>query len=249
MKLLTAAAVLSMAMAGTAPAALLFDNGPMVTGPAAGPGGTDLSVVQESIGLRVLGANGRLADNFVVPVGQEWLLNSVVLFGYQTGSTLTSTITGVTVRIWDGAPGAPGSNVIFGDIVTNRLLTSTFSGIYRVPESNQALTNRPVMENTASLGVTLGEGEYWIDYQLMGSLTSGPWTPPVTVVGQTTTGDGWRTDSQGLFIPFVDSNLGTGQGVPFLLDGVVVPEPSTFAAIGLGLLALGLRRPRPAAER
>ncbi|MGQ9798753.1 MAG: hypothetical protein ACUVRG_05590 [Ignavibacterium sp.] len=45
------------------------------------------------------------------------------------------------------------------------------------------------MKQTVTIGVTLGEGHYWIDWQSNGFLSSGPWVFPVTTNGVTKTGD------------------------------------------------------------
>ncbi|MFZ1553126.1 MAG: hypothetical protein WAV53_17145, partial [Anaerolineae bacterium] len=80
------------------PGAILFDNGPLVTHPGGGFGGADASAVQTAIGLTIYGAghqlsaNNRVADDFTVPAGETWTINTVTFYAYQTGSTTTSTI-------------------------------------------------------------------------------------------------------------------------------------------------------------
>jgi hypothetical protein len=60
--------------------------------------------------------------------------------------------------------------VVFGDTTTNRLQSSTFSGVYRVGETTGGANNRPIMENRISVGTTLAPGTYWLDWQTDGSL-------------------------------------------------------------------------------
>jgi hypothetical protein len=67
------------------------------------------------------------------------------------------------------------------------MIRTRFSGIYRVADSTTNITNtqRPIMVQTVNLGgTTLTAGTYWLDWQTEGSLTSGPWVPPVSIVGQ-----------------------------------------------------------------
>ncbi len=52
---------------------------------------------------------------------------------------------------------------------------------------------------------------------LDGSLTSGPWVPPVTILGQTTTGNALQFTS--VWAPAIDTGIGTQQGLPFLILG------------------------------
>ncbi len=206
------------------PEAVLYDNGPYFNSPGGGPGGADASILQTSLGLNVLGfahqqsSNFRVADDFVIPAGQTWTINEAVFYAYQTGSTTTSTITGVNVRIWNGQPGV--GTVVFGDTSTNRMSATTWSNCYRYSDTSPG-TTRPLMRQTVTIGVTLGEGHYWIDWQSSGSLASGPWVPPITITGQATTGDALQYAS-GVWAPIIDNGTAqTPQGLPFVLDGTM----------------------------
>lgn len=206
------------------PEAVLFDNGPYFNSPGGGPGGADASILQTALGLNVLGfgaaqASGiRVADDFVIPAGQTWTIQDFICYAYQTGSSTTSTITAVNVRIWNGQPGV--GTVVFGDTLTNRMSATTWSNCYRYSDTSPG-TTRPIMKQTVTLGVTLGEGHYWIDWQLAGSLSSGPWAPPITITGQATTGDALQYLS-GAWNPIIDNGTAqTPQGLPFILNGTM----------------------------
>lgn len=208
------------------PEAVLYDNGPVVNSPGGGPGGADGSILQTSLGLNVLGfahqqsSNFRVADDFVIPAGQTWTIQEAIFYAYQTGSTTTSTITGVNVRIWNGQPGVSGSTVVFGDTTTNRMSATTWSNAYRYSDTSPG-TTRPIMKQTVTLGVTLGQGTYWIDWQTNGSLSSGPWAPPVTLNGQVNTGNGIQYSS-GTWTALIDNGTAQApQGLPFILNGTV----------------------------
>jgi uncharacterized repeat protein (TIGR01451 family) len=204
---------------------VLFDNGALVTNPGAGSGGADVSALQTALGLDTLGfghqvtAGNRVADDITV-TGAGWFINQITFFAYQTGSTTTSTITSVNLRIWDGPPGAPGSNVIFGDTTTNRLASSVFSGIYRTVDTDLTATNRPLMANTVNVGVFLPAGTYWLDWQTGGSLASGPWAPPVSILGQTSKPGANALQFTGAWAPARDGGTGTvQQDFPFVIQG------------------------------
>ncbi len=208
-----------------APQAVLFDNGPLITNAGAGAGGADVSALQTAVGGGIFGFghqllnNNRVADDFVVS-GSGWLVNTVTFFAYQTGSTTTSTMNAVTLQIWNGPPGAPGSSVVFGDTVTNRLVSSTFTNIYRTLDT--ALTNnqRPVMANVVTVNTFLPAGTYWLDWNAGGTLASGPWAPAVTLPGQAGKpgGNGLQSLAGAAFAPALDGTV--QQDFPFLIDGL-----------------------------
>jgi subtilisin family serine protease len=206
------------------PLSVLYDNGPLVTHPGGGGGGADASALQTAINLDVFGfgvqqsAGNRLADDFEV-TGAGWTVDTIALFGYQTGSSATSTFTGVNLRIWDGVPGQPGSAIVFGDTTTNRMTATAWSNIYRVLDTSLTNTDRPIMYVVADVeGIFLPAGTYWVDWQLNGTLSSGPWAPPISILGQTTTGNALQF-IDGVWSPVLDSGTNTAQGFPFIIEG------------------------------
>jgi len=231
-------------------AATLYINGPYITGIENGYGSANTSVLDGAAGMNTFGfgaqssAGNRVADDFVVPAG-GWNITGFTWFNYQTGSTTTSTFTGATLRIWDGTPGDGGS-VIWGDTTTNVLTSSTFTGVYRVLDTALTGSTRPIMQNELAAALFLAPGTYWVDVDFTGSLGSGPWAVPITILGTPITGNARQ------YVPSIWNNLvdgGTGapaQGLPFIVNGSApeVPEPSTAAlcAIGTALLLLRLRR-------
>jgi hypothetical protein len=64
----------------------------------------------------------------------------------------------------------------------------------------------------------LNPGVYWVEVQLDGTLASGPWCPPITINGETTTGNALQNVA-GIWGPFEDSGILTPQGMPFLIEG------------------------------
>lgn len=205
---------------------VLYDNGPLVTQPGGGAGGADLSELQVDLGMNTLGFGHQfasvnsIADDFAVPPG-GWQIDEITFFAYQTGSTTTSTITGVYVRIWDGPPDA-GGTIVFGDLTTNRLLTTQWSNIYRASNASPTDTQRPIMASVATIGTTLAEGTYWVEWATDGSGASGPWAPPISILGVTSTGNG-KQNIAGTWGEALDSGTATQQGFPFIIDGNVVP--------------------------
>jgi hypothetical protein len=230
---------------------VLVDNGTLVTSPGTGVGGEDESILQNvTLGTTTLGAghqvlNGnRVSDDFTITDADGWQIDTCTFFAYQTGGGPGgSTFTAVNVQIWDGLPGGAGS-VIFGDNTTNVMTGSAFSNILRVAEDTTGTTNnRSIYANTVNMGgLVLAPGTYWLDWQTDGSLGSGPWAPPLTIIGNATTGDALQSiaDNGVTWAPLQDGGTLTGLGMPFICEGTVLgggdlPIPTIN---GFGMLTL-----------
>jgi hypothetical protein len=203
------------------PAAVLYDNGPLVTHAGGGSGGADASALQTALGMGVYGfghaisAGYTVADDFTIS-GDDWTIEELHFFAYQTGSSTTSTINDYRVQIYNGDP-STGGTVIWGDLSTNVFTSSTWSNIYRVLDTDLLASNRPIMETTVHLGtpIVLSAGTYWIRWQAGGTLSSGPWIPPVTVLGSTGTGNAYQ-ETGGTWTAVTDVGP---QDFPFLVIG------------------------------
>lgn len=228
-----------VALGSLATGAVLYDNGPLSTGNmssngVAAPAGTTWSEVQPPGTIAGFGnqlsANNRVADDFTIPAGQSWTINSIDFFGYQTGAS-SLTLNAVNVRIWSGQPGT--GTVVFGDTTTNRFNGGAFSNIYRIFTATPDQT-RKIMQYNATIGTTLGAGTYWVDWQTGGTLSSGPWAPQVTILGQPgKPGANGMQQVSGASWALVNDG-GVNQDFPFLINGV--PEPAALALLALGLL-------------
>jgi hypothetical protein len=209
---------------------VIYDNGPFITHPGGGYEGADASCVHPNSTSYGFGcaltatANTSIADDFILT--EDVIINTIDFYAYQTGSTTTSTITGVRVCIWDGSPMSGGS-VIWGNMTDNVMDGNLFSGIYRVASSEIATgTARPLMKVTADIGgLELAPGHYWVQFQMTGSLASGPFATPVVPAGAQT-GDGLSYDGT-TWSPFVNSN---GSPIPHDIVFIVYGELGEPAA-------------------
>ncbi len=213
--------------------AMLFDNGPIVTSSGTGLGGLDESVLENvTLGMITFGtghqpgASLRVADDFVI-TGDDWQISSIDFYAYQTSEPAPS-ITAVNLRIWDGIPGAVGSNVVFGDTTTNLFNSSVNSGILRVDENTSGMDDqRQISVTNVTIGTTLTAGTYWLDWQAEGTGGSGPFVPHITIPGQDTTGNALQSTDNGVsYANLVDLGTLTSQGLPFTINGSIQGAPS-----------------------
>lgn len=211
---------------------LLYNNGSMVNVPGAG-GSPDTSRLQTALGMTSFGAgaqktsstDNRVAEDLVI-TDSAWVIDSIIVYFYQTGSSTSSTMTAVNLQVWNGDPSVAASTVHWGNPTSNVLDQSYWSMIYRDSDDSTGigLTNRPVMAcNLTTPGLILSPGTWWIDYQGIGSLTSGPWVPPITIDGLTTTGNAKQKTSTG-WANLLDGGTSTQQGLPFKIYGNIVPN-------------------------
>jgi hypothetical protein len=217
-----------------------YTNGPLITHPGGGFGGANASALENvsPLFLNVFGfsaANAlgnRLADDFTVPCGQSWTINQIRVYGYQTQATPStiSTLSAANYRIWNGPPNA-GGTVLFDFSASSQMLFSDFAlNTYRVAMTpavpGLVANNRPIF-TAYMLGnsIVLPPGTYWLDFALTGTLASGPFVPPITILGQGTTGNALQAVAGVWGSAEITSGGIFAQGVPFQIWATVTPVP------------------------
>ncbi|MCC7302681.1 MAG: T9SS type A sorting domain-containing protein [Bacteroidia bacterium] len=221
--LFIAALVAGMTMS----AQVLINNGPFVSHPGQGPGGADASALDTAthstygFGHQLANFN-RVADDFTIPANTYWFIDSLIVYGYQTGSSTTSTMTHIDFFIWDANLGT--GTVLYGDTASNLFDGSTFSNCYRTRTFDLATANtRPIMRTVHKFSpqLMLGPGTYWVDWRCGGTLASGPWANPVTIPSQVNMGNAQQKIGAGAFAALADAKLNSTVALPFQLKGTV----------------------------
>lgn len=211
------------------PNALLYDNGPLLTH-TGGCTGTyvDASRLQTTLGLNTLGAGNQasfgyhVADDFTVPAA-GWNIATIAFYGYQTGATIV-TINDVRVQIWNGPPNA-GGTIVWGDLTTNRISgAATIGTLQRDSETTTCANNRLIQTVVATINTNLAAGTYWVDWMVGGTGASGPWAPPVTLLGQTGKPGANALQYTTAWAALIDTGTAAApQDLPFTIDGTVLP--------------------------
>jgi uncharacterized delta-60 repeat protein len=233
----------------------IYSNGSLKTGTVSksgdtAPAGTEWSELQNDVGNFLVSNNAtgysnqnilnRLADDFIVPPGQTWNISKFSFLAYQTGvSEFSSPFNGLFIRVWNGRPGDAGSFIIFGDLTTNRLTSSTdiktfriFNSLYPDP-GNPVTTTRFIWKNTANVSLNLTQGTYWIEWTTQSINNNNLFCPSTTVLGQrkaTPLANARQlTLSTGLWADVVDA------GIPSTPPSVKQDFPFEIVYIGVNL--------------
>ena len=205
----------------------LFDQSQMVTHPGAGANGADVSACyggQNTWGENVDAISRYwVADDFTLASAAQ--IREIEFYTYQTGSTTTSTITGCYVSIYDTQPLDSTAVPVWTSDTVSCMTSTSWTGIYRTSATAMTDATRPIMRVVAGINTTLTAGTYWVSVGFTGSLTSGPWAPPVAILGQVSTGNAihYLVD-EGTWGPWADGASLEQMGMPFIVRGEFVSE-------------------------
>lgn len=208
-----------------------------VTDPGAMANGADASWIkgsQSTWGPNINNGGGyKLADDFTLEAAST--ITEIEVYGYQTGSTTTSTFTGLYAQIYNGAPNA-GGQVVWGDETSNIMTSTSFTNCYRGSDGETTATTRPLMAITAeNLNIELEAGTYYLVWSLAGSASSGPWAGIEALPGVGNTGDGIQYSTSSGWVALTDSGAGTPYGGAFKLvgegGGPVPPTPGDILGV------------------
>jgi len=119
----------------------------MITHPGQGLGGLDASACQVGLGATLYGAGNQqslnhwVAEKIIVP-GSGWMTDSLVTYGYQTGSGSTSSFTDLYCYISKDSSAVPSHSFVGGNISGPAgSFYTTFTNIFRTPNETTSLTD------------------------------------------------------------------------------------------------------------
>jgi hypothetical protein len=205
---------------------ILWDNGPFVTHPGQGFEGANISKAYAGQQAYAGYPTTTMLRHYVAEdftVGEPgWYINRIVL--YATLAETSPTISGVSLRIWDGVP-ENGGTVRFGDDTTNYWSSMRWSGAYRIRSDGSFTdTSMRIMIIEADVNwYPLGPGTYWLEWgftaaesgvALMGTIVP---VPPVSHADFIPAGNALSCFGV-CHIPFADDS-GVDPAFPFTIMG------------------------------
>jgi hypothetical protein len=168
----------------------------------------------------------RLADDFTVGAG-GLNLAYVKIPSYSTGA-LGLTLNAATLRIWDGRPDDPTSQVVFGDTTTNRLAHAELSNVYRVwnTVTGQTCGGAPIAPGTTrrlqwgyiAVNQNLPQGTYWLDWNFTGTSFAPGATRANAMSRQCDPNNANAMQFNLAWGPLIDNGYGCGAPVPLAQD-------------------------------
>lgn len=232
---------------------LVYDAGPIVTHPGMGPGGGDASALENAtLALNIYGYGAQqpvpnaMVDDFTT--NGVWIIDGVEFFPYQTNATGV-TMTGVHVEIFNGNPATGGVPIAGSPGIANNLFntvgytaTATMTNIYRTLETTLGTS---VARQLQSVRVDFpaplildpavtGTSTYWLEFNFQGSTAfSGPWYPPITVLGSAATGVAQQRQGTA-YVATTSGAALFGQGIPFRLYGTPTTPAGAISNLGGG---------------
>lgn len=214
----------------TSAQSLLYSNGPFITHPNGGYLGFNWSKSNRYFDVNINSLNTKLADDFIIN-DVQWNIDSIAFFTshYVSSYNTNSEVYGIYLRIWDGLPEQNGSNVVWGDLTSNLLLSSYFSGTIRGSDS-QSYRNPVVKTVCNTSGLVLTSGKYWLEWKL-DSYSSEERAVTITILNEYNTGNSLFYNNNQWFENKSISINTYGRGLCFEIYGSKIPENYPFPAI------------------
>jgi hypothetical protein len=190
----------------------------------------------------------RIADDFTIPGGEFWQIDSLITYGYEFNGTGANPFVAGYVRLFDGVPGS-GGNLIAGNLTTNRLAASSFTGAYRVDNNTPNDFTRPIWRLSMSVPATtpaqLAAGTYWISWSAEVNTTNAARAPyKVLPNGTSPAGQNGRKDGNGTWFGVQDNDKKIPLGFNIILKGTKSTEAASVGSGGR-VTALKLYAPFP----
>ncbi len=225
--------VAGLAITGVANAQL-FDQSQLVNGVHASGHNSTLEAGETIFGFGAQTANNNvMSDDFTL--GTAANLTHIRLFTYQTGATAPS-ITGVNFAVGASAT----TSLTAATILSTGWYDIAGQGVFRTNTGDTTGTTRRIQFVDVEFNQALAAGTHFLSFSFSGTGTSGPWAVPLPTSLATHGQNAQQSLAGGAFAPAAQGTVGADAS--FAVFGQPVPEPSSMAALGLGIAAILRRR-------
>lgn len=132
---------------------------------------SEVKTPQSTWGINGTVNDRQLADDFKIPAGEKWNIENFYFYAYQTSfSGTTFPVNEFYFEIYSSDPAIAGAEKVYGDMTTNRFVSSEETKWYRILQGQPDNTTRKIYKMKVKADdLNLNPGTYWIKW---GSKTS-----------------------------------------------------------------------------
>jgi|GEM_PF-3212931 len=179
-------------------------------------------------GVQIIPGETTIAQPVFVPDGELWTPDAMAVRLIQPFTLPDQPLEGLAVQIWSGFPGDPTSTVIAGDLFTNRLDDTIFTGIFAVEQGAGGDPSHPIVEALVDMQwmPPMPPGQYFIEFTAQGTGPEPVLLPPSPFLPGDSIEPGLVGFPGGGYEPIFSPVTDQPSYAPLMLfgdDGVVVP--------------------------
>jgi hypothetical protein len=132
---------------------------------------SEVKTPQSTWGINGTVNDRQLADDFKIPAGEKWNIENFYFYAYQTSFSGTLfPVNEFYFEIYSSDPAIAGAEKVYGDMTTNRFVSSEETKWYRILQGQTDNTTRKIYKMKVKADdLNLNPGTYWIKW---GSKTS-----------------------------------------------------------------------------
>lgn len=132
---------------------------------------SEVKTPQSTWGINGTVNDRQLADDFKIPAGEKWNIENFYFYAYQTSFSGTLfPVNEFYFEIYSSDPAIAGAEKVYGDMTTNRFVSSEETKWYRILQGQPDNTTRKIYKmKIKAEDLNLNPGTYWIKW---GSKTS-----------------------------------------------------------------------------
>lgn len=132
---------------------------------------SEVKLPQSTWGINGIVNDRQLADDFKIPAGEKWTIENFYFYSYQTSFSGTLfPVNEFYYEIYSSDPAIAGAEKVYGDMITNRFVSSEETKWYRILQGQTDTTTRKIYKmKIKAENLVLNPGTYWIKW---GSKTS-----------------------------------------------------------------------------
>lgn len=127
---------------------------------------SEVKTPQSTWGLAATAGDRMLAEDFQIPAGEKWNIQNFYFYAYQTNfSGATFPVNEFYFELYSSNPSVAGAVKVYGDLTTNRYVSSEETKWYRILQGQtDGITRKIYKMKIQATDLNLSAGTYWIKW-------------------------------------------------------------------------------------